>query len=171
MEEQEAARKEEQKKNKAKFVPVGNNKVLSIPVIIPSHYAVRKLKAGEYCKLYYFTNKGLKDAKKSILSTEAPGLMLTTTADGQQTWVNADETRDPKAVITKDKNLSWEHFNKAAPCMIMAMKQHEWPEDRVTMHIQFWTVLQNHCWRHAYDPLKQHALLHTSQRADLMVGV
>ncbi|KAG1723787.1 uncharacterized protein EDB91DRAFT_1023763, partial [Suillus paluster] len=52
--------------------------------------------------------------------------------------------RDPKAVITKDENLSWEHFNEAAPHMIAAMKQHEWPEDRVTMHIQFWTVLQNH---------------------------
>ncbi|KAG2088694.1 uncharacterized protein F5147DRAFT_776640 [Suillus discolor] len=56
--EQEAAHKEEQKKNKSKFVPVGNSKVPSIPVIILSHYAVQKLKAGEYCELYYFTNKG-----------------------------------------------------------------------------------------------------------------
>ncbi|KAG1719691.1 hypothetical protein EDB19DRAFT_1608725, partial [Suillus lakei] len=119
--EQEAARKEEQKKNKSKFVPVGNSKVPSVPVIIPSHYAVRKLKAGEYCELYYFTNKGLKDAKKNLLSTEAPRLTLMTNAEGQQNWVNADETRDPKAVITKDENLSWEHFNEAAPHMITAM--------------------------------------------------
>ncbi|KAG1749064.1 uncharacterized protein EDB91DRAFT_832012 [Suillus paluster] len=158
-EEQEAARKEEQKRNKSKFIPVSNSKVPSIPVVIPSHYAVWKLKAGEYCELYYFTNKGLKDAKKSLLSTEAPGLTLTTNADGQQTWINADESRNPKAVITKDENLSWEHFNEAAPQMIMAMKQHEWPEDRVTMHIQFWTALQNHRWRHAFDNLKQRALL------------
>ncbi|KAG2139254.1 hypothetical protein DEU56DRAFT_871127 [Suillus clintonianus] len=129
-EEQEAARKEEQKKNKSKFVPIGNSKVPSVLVVIPSHYAVRKLKAGEYCELYYFTNKGLKDAKKTLLSTEAPRLMLTTNAEGQQTWVNADETRDPKAVVTKDENLSWEHFNEAAPRMITAMKQHGWPEDR-----------------------------------------
>ncbi|KAG0701932.1 hypothetical protein DFH29DRAFT_875575 [Suillus ampliporus] len=114
MEEQEAACKEEQKKNKAKFIPVGNTKVPSIPVIIPSHYATRKLKAGDYCELYYFTNKGLKDTKKSLLSTESPGLMLLTTADGQQTWVNADKTCDLKAIITKDKNLSWEHFSEAA---------------------------------------------------------
>ncbi|KAG1901002.1 uncharacterized protein F5891DRAFT_979891 [Suillus fuscotomentosus] len=156
---QEAARKEEQKKNKSKFIPVGNSKVPSIPVVIPSHYAVRKLKAGEYCELYYFTNKGLKDAKKSLLSTESPGLMLTTNTDGLQTWINADEMRDPKAVITKDKNLSWEHFNEATPCMITAMKQHEWPEDRINMHIQFWTALQNHRWRHTFNTLKQRALL------------
>src|ERR1700710_2029508 len=42
-EEQEAARKEEHKKNKSKFVPVSTAKVPSHPVIIPSHYAVRKL--------------------------------------------------------------------------------------------------------------------------------
>ncbi|KAG0705629.1 hypothetical protein DFH29DRAFT_872972 [Suillus ampliporus] len=86
MEEQEAACKEEQKKNLSLHHP--------FPLC---RTVVRKLKAGEYCELYYFTNKGLKDAKKSILSTEAPGLMLTTTADSQQTWVNADETHNPKS--------------------------------------------------------------------------
>ncbi|KAG1906131.1 uncharacterized protein F5891DRAFT_919798, partial [Suillus fuscotomentosus] len=153
------ARKEEQKKNKSKFVPVSNSKVPSIPVVILSHYAVRKLKAGEYCELYYFTNKGLKDAKKSLLSTKSPGLTLTTNVDGQQMWINADETHDPKAVITKDENLSWEHFNEAALRMITAIKQHEWPEDRINMHIQFWTALQNHRWRHTFDTLKQCTLL------------
>lgn len=157
--EQEAARKEEQKRTKSKFVFVGNSKVPSIPVVILSHYTVRKLKAGEYCELYYFTNKGLKDAKKSLLSIKSPGLTLTTNTDGQQTWINADEMRDPKAVITKDENLSWEHFNEAALCMITAMKQHEWQEDRINMHIQFWTALQNHCWRHAFNTLKQRGLL------------
>ncbi|KAG2153842.1 hypothetical protein DEU56DRAFT_951233 [Suillus clintonianus] len=146
-EEQEAARKEEQKKNKSKFVPVGNAKVPSVPVVIPSHYAVCKLKAGEYCELYYFTNKGLKEAKKNLLSTEAPRLTLMTNAEGQQTWVNADETRDPKAVFTKDENLSWEHFNEAAPRMITAMKQHEWPEDRVTQAIVLYRCIYTGlCW-------------------------
>ncbi|KAG0693053.1 hypothetical protein DFH29DRAFT_881768 [Suillus ampliporus] len=128
-EEQEAACKEERRKT-------SNSKVPSVLVVIPSHYAVHKLKAGEYCELYYFTNKGLKDAKKNLLSTEVPRLTLMMNAKGQQMWVNTNETRDPKAVVTKDKNLSWEHFNEAAPHMITAMKQHEWPEDRVTMHIR-----------------------------------
>ncbi|KAG0699047.1 hypothetical protein DFH29DRAFT_983652 [Suillus ampliporus] len=140
-EEQEAARKEEHKKNKAKFAPVAT------------------AKAGDYCELYYFTNKGLREARKNLVSSEPQGMILMASQDGQQTWVNADETRDPKSVITKDKNISWEQFNEAAPRMITAMKQHEWPKDRVEMHIMFWTALQNHRWRHAFDVLKQRALL------------
>ncbi|KAG0697081.1 hypothetical protein DFH29DRAFT_984417 [Suillus ampliporus] len=124
-EEQEVARKEEHKKNKAKFAPVAMAKVPTIPVVIPSHYAVRKLKAGDYCELYYFTNKELREARKNLVSSEPQGMILMASQDGQQTWVNADETRDPKSVITKDKNLSWEQFNEAAPRMITAMKQHD----------------------------------------------
>jgi hypothetical protein len=157
--EQAAARKEEQKKNKSKFVPVATSKIPITPVVIPSNYAVRKLKAGEYCELYYFTNRGLNEAKKNLLSTEPQGMILLPSSDGLQTWVNADETRDSKAVVTKDENLTWEDFNEAAPRMILAMKQQDWPEDRINMHISFWTALQNHCWRHAFDTLKQRALL------------
>ncbi|KAG0708595.1 hypothetical protein DFH29DRAFT_768701, partial [Suillus ampliporus] len=116
-----AARKEELKKNKAKFVPVSNAKIPTIPVVIPSSYAVRKLKVGEYCELYYFTNRGLNKAKKNLLSTEPQGMILLPRTDGQQIWVNADETRDSKAIITKDENLSWEDFNEAAPRIIVAM--------------------------------------------------
>ncbi|KAG1718804.1 hypothetical protein EDB19DRAFT_1649608, partial [Suillus lakei] len=138
-EEQEAARKEDHKKNKAKFIP--------------------KLKAGEYCELHYFTNVGLADARKNLLSSEPKGMILLPSEDGQQIWVNADETRDTKSAVTRDENLSWEQFNEAAPRMIIAMKQHEWPKDRVDMHVQFWSALQNHRWRHSFDTLKQRALL------------
>ncbi|KAG2056593.1 hypothetical protein BDR06DRAFT_865884, partial [Suillus hirtellus] len=116
-----AARKEEHKKNKAKFVPVSTAKIPTIPIVIPSHCAVCKLKTRDYCELFYFTNKGLSEAKKNLLSTEPQGLILVLGADGQQMWVNADETRDSKTVIIKDKNLSWEEFNEAAQCMITAM--------------------------------------------------
>jgi len=158
-EERDAARKEERKRNKSKFTPVSSAKVPSTPVIIPSHYAVRKLKAGEYVELYYFTNDGVRDAKKTLLSSDPDSLVLTAGPDGQQTWVTAGAIRDPKSAVTKDENLSWEEFNQAAPRMIIAMKQHEWPEDRVSMHVQFWTALQTHRWRHDLDELRQRALL------------
>ncbi|KAG1719772.1 uncharacterized protein EDB91DRAFT_1284772 [Suillus paluster] len=151
--------KEEHKKNKSKFVPVATAKIPTTPIVIPSNFAVRKLKAGNYCELYYFTNKGLNEAKKNLLLTESRGLILLPGANGQQTWVNADETHDSKAVITKDENLSWEEFNEAAPRMVITMKQQEWPEDHINMHISFWTALQNHRWRHAIDALKQRTLL------------
>jgi hypothetical protein len=158
-EEQEAARKEEHKKNKAKFVPVSTTKIPTGPIVIPSQYAVKKLKAGEYCELHYFTNVGLAEARKNMLSSEPKGMILLPSDDGQQIWVNADETRDTKSAVTRDENLSWEQFNEAAPRMIIAMKQHEWPKDRVDMHVSFWSALQNHRWRHSFDTLKQRALL------------
>ncbi|KAG2744352.1 hypothetical protein P692DRAFT_20878405 [Suillus brevipes Sb2] len=60
--EEEAARLEERKKNKNKYAPVKRVKIPSDPSIIPAAYAVRKLKAGEFCELHYFTNRGLDDA-------------------------------------------------------------------------------------------------------------
>lgn len=80
--------------------------------------------------------------------------------DGLHSWVPAAVVKDPKsAPIVKDENLSWENFNKAALRMITSMKLHDWPDDRVDMHIQFWCALQSHRWRHAPDTLKQRALL------------
>ncbi|KAG1843035.1 hypothetical protein F4604DRAFT_1960735 [Suillus subluteus] len=143
--EQEAAHLEERKKNKNKYAPL---------------YALRKLKAGDYCKLHYFTNRGLEEAKVSILLAEPDVLVMLPAADGLHSWVPAAAVKDLKAPpIVRDENLSWEDFNEAIPCMIASMKMHNWPEDRVSMHIQFWVALQTHHWRHAPDVLKQRALL------------
>jgi len=121
---------------------------------------LRKLKAGDYCKLHYFTNKGLEDAKASNLLAEPEALVMLPSMDGMHSWVPAAAVKDPKAApVVKDKNLTWEDFNEAAPCMISLMKMHDWPEDRVNMHIQFWCALQSHRWCHAPDVLKQRALL------------
>ncbi|OJA08057.1 hypothetical protein AZE42_13109 [Rhizopogon vesiculosus] len=37
-------------------------------------------------------------------------------------WIPAGAIKDPKMVVTKDENLSWEEFNEVAPWMISAMK-------------------------------------------------
>jgi hypothetical protein len=158
-EEKEAARLEDRKKNKNKYAPICHAEVPSDPVILPSQYATRMLKKGEFCELYYFTNKGLDDAFKSSLTAEPEALVMMPLDNGFHSWVPAAAVKDPKAVITQDENLSWEQFNEAAPRMITAMKLHDWPEDRVHMFIQFWSALQTHYWRHAPDPLQQRALL------------
>jgi hypothetical protein len=157
--EEDAARSEERKKNKSKYAPVHDEDVPSDPVILPSQYAIRKLKAGEFCELFYFTNKGLEDAFKSPSSADSEALIMLPAANGLHSWIPAAALKDPKTVVTKDENLSWEDFNQAAPRMISTMKLQDWPEDRIDMHIHFWSALQTHRWRHAPDPLKQRALL------------
>ncbi|KAG1867123.1 hypothetical protein C8R48DRAFT_704315 [Suillus tomentosus] len=159
-EEQEAARLEERKKNKNKYAPLVRGKVPSDPTILPAQYATRKLKAGDYCELHYFTNRGLDEAKASNLIAEPDALVMIPSADGLHSWVPAAAVKDPKAApVVKDENLTWEEFNEAAPRMISMMKVYDWPEDRILMHVQFWSALQSHRWRHVADTLKQKALL------------
>ncbi|KAF9237272.1 hypothetical protein BU15DRAFT_48948, partial [Melanogaster broomeanus] len=54
--ELELAKQEERKKYKNKYIPIPNVTVSMDPIIIPSTYALNKLRKGEYCELYYFTN-------------------------------------------------------------------------------------------------------------------
>lgn len=159
-EEEETARLEERKKNKTKYAPIVRGKVPSDPTILPAQYAIRKMKSGDYCELHYFTNRGLEDAKLSNLIAEPEAMVMLAAADGLHSWIPAAAVKDPKAApVVKDENLSWEEFNEAAPRMITMMKLYDWPNDRTDMHIQFWSALQTHRWRHAPDQLKQRALL------------
>ncbi|KAG1882347.1 hypothetical protein F4604DRAFT_1548436, partial [Suillus subluteus] len=142
--DEEAARLEERKKKKNKYAPLTH----------------RKLKAGDYCELHYFTNRGLEDAKLATLIAELEAMIMLPSADRLHSWVPAAAVKDPKAApIVKDENLSWEDFNEAVPRMVSLMRLHDWPDNRVDMHIQFWYTLQGHRWHHSPDQLKQRALL------------
>ncbi|KAG1875508.1 hypothetical protein DFJ58DRAFT_909995 [Suillus subalutaceus] len=158
--EEEAARLEDRKKNKNKYAPLKRTKVPTDPTILPAQYAIRRLKAGDYCELHYFTNKGLDEAMALTLVAEPDALVMLPASDGIHSWVPAAAVKDPKAApVTKDEHLTWEEFNEAAPRIVVFMKMHDWPDDRVNMHIQFWTAIQAHRWRHSPDPLQQRALL------------
>lgn len=157
--EQEAAIAEERKKNKSKYAPIRDIDVPSNTVILPCQYAVRKMKSGDYCELFYFTNASLEEAERTSFTAEEDALVMLPTADGLHKWIPAGAARDPKVQVTKDENLTWEQFNESAPRMVASMKQNDWPDDRINMHITFWSALQNHRWRHDFDIHKQRALL------------
>jgi hypothetical protein len=157
--EQEAAISEEREKNKYKYVPICNADVPSSPVILPCQYAVWKMKSGDYCELFYLTNNSLEEASRSTFTADEDALVMLPTVDGLHKWIPAGSMWDPKAQIIKDENLTWEQFNEAAPRMIALMKENDWPDDRVDMHISFWSALQNHRWRHDFNAHKQWALL------------
>ena len=62
IEDQEAALQEERKKNHTKFLPFADMQISTSTPVLPSSLALRKLRKGEYCELYFFMNKGLADA-------------------------------------------------------------------------------------------------------------
>ncbi|KAG2052185.1 hypothetical protein BDR06DRAFT_865017, partial [Suillus hirtellus] len=117
--EEEAAQKEDRKKNKHKYTVVPK---LDIPLrasILPSSYALHKLNKGEYIELWYFTNDGLNDAKlKSSVDEDA--MIMAMLAGGDTAWVSATSTRNARAVID-DQNLKFEDFCQACPRIIEAM--------------------------------------------------
>ncbi|KAI6106001.1 hypothetical protein EDD16DRAFT_1442528, partial [Pisolithus croceorrhizus] len=158
--EEEARIAEECKKNKAKYAPIPDFEVPSGPVNIPALYATHKLKKGEYCKLYFFTNVSLAEAESFNTSINNEALTLLKADNGQHIWVPASNSRDKSAII-KDEDLTWEQFGKAAVCLMNAMREHDWQKDRVDMHVKFWTVLEEHPWcRSPHNHLKCTLLLY-----------
>ncbi|KIN95639.1 hypothetical protein M404DRAFT_34013 [Pisolithus tinctorius Marx 270] len=110
-EEEEAACLEEQKKYKAKFMPICNVKAPNGPVNIPAPYVSRKLLKGDYCELYFFTNASLAEAESFNPSVNDEALTLLKADNGQRLWVPASTTRDKSSVI-KDEDLTWDNSEK-----------------------------------------------------------
>ncbi|KAG1840966.1 hypothetical protein C8R48DRAFT_751261 [Suillus tomentosus] len=127
--EQEAAVKEEHKKNKAKYTPVKDVEIPSDPIILPSQYATRKMKSGEYCELFYFTNISLEEASRSAFTADKDTLIMLPSSDGLHKWIPAGAAKDHKVQVIKDENLTWEQFNESAPRMVTFMKDNNWPDD------------------------------------------
>ncbi|KAI6020588.1 hypothetical protein EDC04DRAFT_2575922 [Pisolithus marmoratus] len=142
--EEEAMLVEERKKNKAKYAPIPDK--------------------GEYCELYFFTNAGLAEVESFNTSIDDEALTLLKTDNGHHVWVPASNTRDKSAII-KDEDLSWEQFSKASIRILGAMKEHDWQQDRIDMHVKFWTALEVHPWRRStHNHFKSALCLYQSQQ-------
>ncbi|KAI6008428.1 hypothetical protein EDC04DRAFT_2871494 [Pisolithus marmoratus] len=123
--EEDAALTEEHRKNKAKYAPILDVEVPSGPVNIPALYTTPRLKKGEYCELYFFTNVSLAEADSFNTSINNKALTLLRSDNGQHVWIPASNARDKSAII-KDKDLSWEQFGEASVRLLSAMREHDW---------------------------------------------
>ena len=158
VDEAETLRKEEMKKNKTKYLPIPDRDVPTIAPVIASNYAIRKMEKGLYVELWYYTNAGLDDALHSSNTVDDEAMVMLRQSNGSTSWVPAASTKTSLGVID-DKDIRWEDFCQAAPRMIVAMEEADWPQDRVTMLAKFWGNLQVHELRSSTDPLDQKTLL------------
>ncbi|KIJ06741.1 hypothetical protein PAXINDRAFT_91553 [Paxillus involutus ATCC 200175] len=142
-EEQDLAKQEERKKNKIKFIPVPDISVPTESIVIPSSYALTKLRKAEYCELYYFTNRGLTDAETTAPSFDDEALALTKSDNGIHSFVSLSSVK-AKSSLVKDEDLTWEEFGQANFRMINAMRESEWPDECIWMHIDFWLSIETH---------------------------
>ena len=158
IEEAEALRREEVKRNKAKYLPIPHRDVPSIARVVASNYAVRKMEKGLYVELWYYTNAGLDEAFRNANTIDDESMVMVRLSDGSTSWVPAASARNSSGVI-EDKNILWEDFCQAAPRMIVAMEEADWPQERVAMLAKFWGNLQIHEFRSSRDPLDQRTLI------------
>ncbi|KAI6139956.1 hypothetical protein BKA82DRAFT_29946 [Pisolithus tinctorius] len=128
------------------------------PIIVLAPITTCKLCKGDYCELYFFTNKGLKDVELTPQSTDDDAMALLQLGDGLHSFVPIAATH-AKGNITRDKDLSWEEFTKAAHCLVSAMKDNDWPKGQTHSHVRFWLALENHPWRHGSCNISKKALL------------
>ena len=101
---------------------------------------------GDYVPLWYFTNAGLDDASKAFNIIKEDALLLIKAGDGLMSLVPTLSSKESRNVV-EDSNLSWDDFCIAAPHMILAMSQSEWPPDRIAMMMEFWSNLNMHPFR------------------------
>ncbi|KAF8546402.1 hypothetical protein OG21DRAFT_1491251 [Imleria badia] len=138
--EEEQAKQEERKKYKNKFAPIPARPLPPMALLLPSQHALNRLCKGDYVLLHFFTNKGIRKAEDNISGDEN----LLTLAKKQK---------------VKDEHLSWEEFSQANYRMVAAMKQQDWPDDRLNMVCDFWITFEMHTWRHDTSKYRKRVLL------------
>ena len=120
--------------------------------------AVRKMDKGLYVELWYYTNAGLDEAVCNSSTVDDKAMVILRLPNGGTSWVPAAAAKTASGV-TDDRNILWEDFCQAAPRMIVAMEEADWPHDRVDMMAKFWGNLQVHQLRSTRDPLDQKTLI------------
>ncbi|KAI6141386.1 hypothetical protein BKA82DRAFT_158761 [Pisolithus tinctorius] len=86
--EHELTLQEDKKKYHHKHVPILQDAIIPTePIIVPAHITTCKLCKGDDCELYFFTNKGLKDAELTPQSTDNDAMALLQSGDGLHSFV------------------------------------------------------------------------------------
>ncbi|KAG1722380.1 uncharacterized protein EDB91DRAFT_1273814 [Suillus paluster] len=114
--EEAAVEEEEKKRNCLKHIPIPKRPRPSRAHenILVSDFALCKLEKGHHVEIYYWTNKGLSDARLHYRTTDDEGMVPTTGPDGATAWMPANATRPSTAVIP-DHSLSPLEFAQAIP--------------------------------------------------------
>jgi hypothetical protein len=160
-EEHEAARKEEEKKHKAKFLPVavGHGLPDEIPIEVPPT-VLRRLVAAKLVGLWHFTDNGIRHGSRDVSLVDDDALRLVDDGEGNVSFVK-DGSKKALETRVADQDLSWEEVTVAILQFLRALVLAGWPEDRRQMFSRFFGAIQVHRWRTETDPdgIKRHALL------------
>ena len=109
--------------------------------ITPHEFAIRKIKAGEYVELWYFTTEGCNEASRAALTADDETFSILKTDSGlalQQ--INANKA-SRNAIA--DEYLSWDQIMTARHNIISAATTHGWPPMHTIALAEFYMNLEN----------------------------
>jgi hypothetical protein len=155
-----AAAEEDRKKNRLHHIVIPDRPrpKRAAEAVLVSDFALRKLDKVQFVELYYWTNKGLADAKLKFLATDDDSMVPTTALDGSTSWIAASVAR-PAAGVIADHLLSPLDFSRAIPRFIASLEQRGWDNSRVIMLANFFGALMLHDYWTSDNELEQRALL------------
>ncbi|KAG1799769.1 uncharacterized protein HD556DRAFT_1305306 [Suillus plorans] len=151
---------EDKKKNRLHHIPIPDRPrpTRASEAILVSDFALRKLDKVQFIELYYWTNKGLADARLNFHTTDDDSLVPTTAADGSTTWIAANAARPASGVIA-DHLLTPLDFSHAIPRFIASLQQRGWDSSRVLMLANFFGALMSHNYWTSDNAIERRALL------------
>jgi hypothetical protein len=126
--------------------------------VLVADFALRKLDKAQFVKLYYWTNKGLANARTSFRTRDDDSMVPTAGVDGAATWVSASIARPATGVIP-DHLLAPLDFSRAIPHFIATLEQRGWSNTRVLMLANFFGALMLHKYWTSDNVLEMQALL------------
>ncbi|KAG1784719.1 uncharacterized protein HD556DRAFT_1216358, partial [Suillus plorans] len=136
---------EDRKKNCIHLIPIPDHLCpkWATDEVLVADFALCKLDKAQFVELYYWTNKGLADAKMNYRTSDDDSMVATAGIDGSTTWISASAAR-PAAGVIPDHLLSSLDFSRAVPHLIASLKQCGWPNSRVIMLANFFSALMLH---------------------------
>jgi len=110
---------EDRKKNCIHHIPISDQPRPSraAATVLICDFVLRKLDKAQFVELYYWTNKGLADAKLDFHSVDDDGLVPTAAADG---------TTRPSSAVTVDHLLAPLDCARVIPHYIASLEQCRW---------------------------------------------
>ncbi|KAG2130731.1 hypothetical protein DEU56DRAFT_740482 [Suillus clintonianus] len=155
-----AAAEEERKKNRIHHIEIPDRPRPSRAAesVLVSDFALRKLDKAQFVELYYWTNKGLADARVNFRTADDDSMVPTAAVDGTTTWTAASAAR-PAAGVIPDHLLAPLDFSRAVPRFIASLEDRGWTNQRIIMLANFFGALMLHRYWTSDDVHEQRALL------------
>ncbi|KAG1761298.1 hypothetical protein EDD22DRAFT_745372, partial [Suillus occidentalis] len=155
-----AIAEEDKKKNRIHhiIIPDRPRPTRTAASVLVCDFALRKLDKAQFVELYYWTNRGLADAKLTFRTADEDSLVPTVAADGSTVWTPAGATR-PASGLIADHLLTPLDFSHAIPRYISSLEQRGWEQSRILMLANFFGALITHEYWTSDDAFEQRALL------------